>query len=305
MAALLKTSGSSWRDLFRALVHQTMSDDLVDRAGALSFWFLLGFFPMLFAVIGMLSRAGFGSMWQASLMRYVGHALPSSASTLVKQVLTQTAGNRTAWYWLAFALWSVSSATSGLIDSLNVMYGLEESRAWWRAKLLSLVLAIGVVLLVAAALVAGVFSTVGLQKLASGPAIFGTIHIAEWIAAIFVLLFALLCLYRFAPDVRDQRWKWLLPGSVIAAIVWIVASMLFKLYVDRFGNYGRLYGTLGTLVILMFWFYISGIAILIGGEINAIVEDEAAKRRLQGAKRRGQRSWREDHTAAPIIGDSK
>ncbi|MGA8528622.1 MAG: YhjD/YihY/BrkB family envelope integrity protein, partial [Acidobacteriaceae bacterium] len=97
-------------------------------------------------------------------------------------------------------------------------------------------------------------------------------------------------LYRFAPDIQKQKWKWLLPGGIVAAAIWMAASVLFKLYVRHFSHFGLLYGSLGTLIILMLWFYLSGVAILVGGEINALLEDAAAKRGVRGAKRRGQRS---------------
>jgi len=89
--------------------------------------------------------------------------------------------------------------------------------------------------------------------------------------------------------------KWLLPGSIVAALIWMAVSVLFKLYIRHFSDFGRLYGSLGTLIILMFWFYLSGIAILVGGEINAILEDAAAKRRVPGAKRRGQSRLAQRH----------
>ena len=84
----------------------------------------------------------------------------------------------------------------------------------------------------------------------------------------------LFCLYRFAPNEERREWKLLLPGSIVSAILWIVASVLFKLYVRHFSNFGLLYGSLGTLVVLMFWFYLGGVAILIGGEINSTLEDK-------------------------------
>ena len=94
-----------------------------------------------------------------------------------------------------------------------------------------------------------------------------------------LLILALLGLYRFAPDMQEQKWKWLLPGSIVAAVVWMAVSVLFKVYVRHFSHFGLLYGSLGTLIILMFWFYLSGMAILVGGEINAILEE---RRHTQG-----------------------
>jgi membrane protein len=108
-------------------------------------------------------------------------------------------------------------------------------------------------------------------------------------AAAFLLILALLGLCRFAPNIPQQRLKWLLPGSAFAAVVWMVASILFNVYVRHFSHFGLLYGSLSTLIILMFWFYLSGIVILAGGEINAILEDAAAQREIPGVKRCGQR----------------
>jgi membrane protein len=103
-----------------------------------------------------------------------------------------------------------------------------------------------------------------------------------------LLILALLGLYRFAPNLKEQKWKWLLPGSIVAAVTWMAVSVLFKLYVRHFSHFGLLYGSLGTLIILMFWFYLSGAAILVGGVINAIMEDAAAEHSVPGANRRGQ-----------------
>ena len=103
-----------------------------------------------------------------------------------------------------------------------------------------------------------------------------------------LLIVALLGLYRFAPNIQERKWKWLLPGSMVATVTWMAVSVLFKAYIRHFSRFGLLYGSLGTLIILMFWFYLSGAAILVGGVINAILEDAAAEHRVPGAKRRGQ-----------------
>jgi len=110
----------------------------------------------------------------------------------------------------------------------------------------------------------------------------------QWPAAAILVVLALLGLYRFAPNVKAQKWKWLLPGSILATALWLLVSFVFRMYVTHAGNFGVMYGSLGALVILMFWFYLSAVSILIGGEMNAILEDSAAKRKVPGAKRRGQ-----------------
>ena len=288
MATVWKLAGLSWRDIISATWRETISDDVVNRAAALSFWFLMGFFPLLFSVAGMVSMIG-GQGTHGILLEYLGKVLPSSASALIEEVLSQTTG-RGVGLSLLFALWSASSATSGLMDALNSTYDLKESRPWWKARLVSVVLAVatGALLTVAVLLVA--YIPVVLHIVAPGSALIVIWRIAEWPAAACLLFLALLCMYRFAPDVQRQKWKWLVPGSILALVIWLIVSFGFKIYIRNFSNYSMLYGSVGTLIILMFWFYLSGAAILIGGELNAILEDAAAKRQIPGAKQRGQRS---------------
>jgi len=238
----------------------------------------------------MVSRLSSASDSQAILMKYVGEVLPSAASNLVRQVLAQTAVSRRAWFALLFALWSSSSATAGLIETLNQIYDVKESRPWWQRRLIAVGLALAMGVLLTAALMIVVYGPAILHHVLNISSTLFVFKIAQWPAAGFLLILALLGLYRFAPNIRQQRLKWLLPGSVFAAVVWMVASILFKVYVRHFSHFGLLYGSLGTLIILMFWFYLSGIVILAGGEINATLEDAAARHKSPGAKRHGQRS---------------
>jgi len=290
MAVILRLAGLSWRELIRSIWRRAVSNDVVNRAAELAFWFLLGFFPMLLCVTSIVSILSSAPGSQGTLMKYVGEVLPSAASHLVRQVLAQTTGSGRVWFSLIFALWSSSSATSGLIDTLNAIYDLKESRSWWRSRLLAVALAIAMGVLLTAALIVVVYGPLLLHKIAPGWAPLYVWKVAQWPAAAVLLILALLCLYRFAPNIQEQKWKWLLPGSIVAAVIWVAVSDLFKIYVRHFSQFGLLYGSLGTLIILMFWFYLSGIAILVGGELNATLEDAAAKRRVPGAKRRGQRT---------------
>ena len=288
MPALLKLTGLSWRELIRAIWQGSVETNVTNRAAELAFWFLLGFFPMLLSVTGMVSMIGSAPGSQGTLMTYVGEVLPSGASSLVRQVLAQTTGSGRAWFSLLFALWSSSSATSGLIDTLNAIYGLTESRPWWKSRLIAVGLAIALGVLLTAALIILVYGPLILDKISPGSAALYVWKIAQWPAAALLLIIALLGLYRFAPNLKEQKWKWLLPGSMVAAVTWMAVSVLFKMYVRHFSHFGLLYGSLGTLIILMFWFYLSGAAILVGGVINAILEDAAAEHSVPGANRRGQ-----------------
>jgi membrane protein len=290
MGTVLKLAGMSWRELIHTTWRDARKSKIANRAAELAFWFLLGFFPMLMSVTGMVSMLSSAPDSLAILMRYIGEVLPSAASNLVRQVLASTTGSGRAWFALLFALWSSSSATAGLIDTLNEIYDLKESRPWWKFRLIAVGLALAMGVLLTGALIIVMYGPVFLRHVSAGSATFYVWDIAQWPTAAFLLMLALLGLYRFAPNIEEQKLRWLLPGSVFAAVVWMVASVLFKLYVRHISDFGLLYGSLGTLIILMFWFYLSGVVILAGGEINAILEDAAAKHKIAGAKRRGQRS---------------
>ncbi|HLW98555.1 MAG TPA: YihY/virulence factor BrkB family protein [Candidatus Acidoferrales bacterium] len=299
MAVFLKLAASSWRELIRTARRRAAAEKILDRAAELAFWFLMGFFPMLLSVTSMVSMIGSAPGSQGTLMKYVGGVLPSGASKLVGQVLAQTTGSRIAWLSLLFALWSCSSAMAGLIDTLNAIYNLKESRPWWKSRLIAVTLAIAMGVLLTAASIIVVYGPKILRHIARGSVILSVCKIALWPTAALLLILTLLGLYRFAPDIQERKWKWLLPGSIVAAAIWIVVSVLFKVYIRHFSDFGLLYGSLGTLVILMLWFYLSGAAILVGGEINAILEDAAAEHRVPGAKKRGQRSLARRHARNP------
>ena len=227
---------------------------------------------MLVSATSMASMLSSGHNSQGTLVAYIGKVIPSAASSMVGTILAQTANAGRAWLSLIFALWASSSATVGIMDTLNIIYGVKEDRPWWRARLLAMALAAATGVLLTAALVIVVYGPVLLSNLLPVAAAFHIWRLAQWPSAAVLLMMALLCLYRFAPNRHGQQWKRLVPGSVVATAIWIAVSLLFKLYVRHFSDFGILYGSLGTLVVLMFWFYLSGVAILIGGEVNFTLE---------------------------------
>jgi membrane protein len=247
------------------------NDRVLNHAAELAFWFLLGFFPMAVSVVSIAALFHPIGGSQGTLMQYIGKVLPSSASGLVSKILGQTIGGGREWFTLLFALWSTSSATSGVMETLNAISDAREKRSWWKAKLIAVILAIAIGVVLTTALIAVLFGPQLLLRLLPNVAGTDVWKIVQWPGAGLLLVLALLCLYRFAPSAK-QHWTLLIPGSVIAAVIWIIASLVFRLYVRHFSNFGLLYGSLGTLIILILWFYLSGIAILIGGEINAALQ---------------------------------
>jgi membrane protein len=179
-------------------------------------------------------------------------------------------------------------------ESLNAMYGVKESRPFWRVRAAAIGLTITLAVLIISALLLILYG----GEIGEGIAVYfnqGSNFIAVWVIAqvpivlAFVLLsFALI--YYFAPNVYDQKWYWITPGSLIGVSLWLLVSFFFRIYLRYFDSYSVTYGSLGAVIILMFWFYLTGIAILIGGKINAEIENAAAQAGVPEAKHHGEKT---------------
>jgi membrane protein len=194
---------------------------------------------------------------------------------------------------LVGALWSASSGTSTLMTVLNFTYNVKERRAWWKARLVVAVwLTIALAGLLLAALAIILFGGWA-AAMASAHGLGGSATIA-WkivqvpVALCFVVL-AFAVLYYWAPDVEQKRWYWITPGSIIGVLLWVAASAVFRAYLHFFNNYSATYGSLGAVIILLLWFYITSLALLVGAEINATIEHAAAEHGRADAKLKGER----------------
>ena len=160
--------------------------------------------------------------------------------------------------------------------SIEPAYDVEESRAWWKRRLAAVLLTIGLSVLIIGALAlvigGGRLADYLLVVFGFSAAFAWVWKILQWPLALASMLSAFALIYYFAPDVRDQDWKWITPGSVIGVVLWLFASFGFKGYLHFFNSYSATYGSLGAVIILMLWLYLTGLAVLIGGEINAEIE---------------------------------
>jgi membrane protein len=240
MARSLKAIRSRSLEIAHGVWLRTNNDRVLNRAAELAFWFLLGSFPMAVSVVSIASLFHPIGGSQGALMQYIGKVLPSSASGLVSTILGQTTGQGREWFTLLFALWSTSSATSGVMETLNAISDTKEQRSWWKAKVIAVILAIATGVLLTTALIAVLFGPELLLHLLPSVAGADVWKVAQWPAAGLLLVLALLCLYRFAPSAK-QRWTQIIPGSVIAAVIWIIASVVFRLYIRHFSGFGMLY----------------------------------------------------------------
>jgi membrane protein len=298
VASLWRLGGQTWGQLAKRVWTDIGKDDIFGRAAQLSYYFLLALFPLLLfltSVIGVLLGSGTGL--RHSLFNYLAKVLPSSASELVSttmiEVTTSSGGGKISFGILA-ALWAASAGMGAISESLNVAYHVKETRPWWKQRLTAIGLTVALSILIISALVLVLSGGKIADYLALNYGFGFTFALAwkivQWPIVLAFLLTGFASIYYWAPDLRDQNWRWVTPGSVIAVILWLLVSFAFRLYLHFFNSYSKAYGSLGAVIILMLWFYFTGLAILIGGEVNSDIEAAAAAEGAAEAKGKGEKT---------------
>jgi membrane protein len=276
-----------WVHIVRRSWEAAKTDNISLVAAGVAFYAFLALFPMLIAAVliyGLVADP-------ADVQRQVdelGSALPSEAETLLRNQMHAIASTSNSALGTGLviavlgALWSSSGGVNGLITAINIAFGETETRGVIRLRGLSLLLTLGAVLFVVIAVVLiavvpAVADVVGLGAL-------GRLltEVVRWALLVAAVLMALALLYRIAPNRDAPRLQWASIGSIVATAIWIFASLAFSLYVDNFGNYGKTYGSLAGVVVLMLWLYVSAFIVLLGAEINGEAERQTAKDRVRG-----------------------
>ncbi|MBC8028673.1 MAG: YihY/virulence factor BrkB family protein [Pyrinomonadaceae bacterium] len=298
MASLWKLGGLSWKELGKRVWGEIEEDEVFGRAAQLAYYFLLALFPLLLfltSVIGLVMGSETGL--RQSLFDYLGKVLPASASQLVSttvfEVTSASGGGKIAFGILA-ALWAASNGMGAITQALNIAYDVDESRAWWKQRLTAIGLTVALSLLIISALLIVLYGGRIADYVAASYGFGETFAIAwkivQWPIALAFVLLAFALIYYFAPDVRDQKWIWVTPGAVLGVGLWLLVSFSFRLYLHFFDSYSKTYGALGAVIVLMLWLYLTGAAILIGGELNSEIEHAAAKEGAPGAKEEGEKA---------------
>ena len=301
-----KLGGLSVGQLGKRLWNEINDDEVFDRSAALAYYFVFALFPLMlfmFAILGMI--AGPGTQIRNELMSYLGRILPGSASGLIDQVVTQTtqasSGGKLS-LGILLALWSASAGVVAMMNGLNAVYEVKETRSFIKTRAIALGLTIGLSVLVISALAiilygGSIANWIG-TTLHMGSAFTITWSIVQWPLAVFFLVLSFALVYYFAPNVEQPHWAWLTPGALVGVILWIVASFAFKIYLSFSNTYSATYGSIGAVIILMLWFYVSGLSLLIGGEINSEVEFAAAEHGDPQAKARGAKTTGQSQPSA-------
>ncbi|HET6977964.1 MAG TPA: YihY/virulence factor BrkB family protein [Pyrinomonadaceae bacterium] len=309
MASLWKLGGLGWRELGKRVWAEIQGDNVFGRAAELSYYFLLALVPFLIfltSVIGIVLGSGTGT--RHALFDYLARIMPPSAFQLIDntmyEVSTASGGGKLSFGILA-ALWAASNGLGAITESLNTAYDLKESRPWWKQRLTAIGLTTALSVLIIGALVLVVAGGHIAEWLAArygfGPVFPTTWKIIQWPAVLACMTFAFALIYYFAPDFRKQSWQWLTPGSVIGVVLWLLVSLGFRVYLHFFNSYSATYGSLGAVIVLMLWLYLTGAAVLIGGEINSEIENAAAQRGEPDAKEKGEKAPNEKNGAVQPV----
>ena len=296
--SIWKLGGLSWRTLLKHVWTEIYQGALLTHAAALSFYFLLALFPLLLFLITMLGFfTQYGTELRAQMLSILSGVVPRSASTLIYTTVDEIGSNADSGklsFGLLTALWVASSGIGAISESLNAMYGVKESRPFWKVRVAAIGLTIMIAVLIISALLFILFggeigeAVANYFNQSSHFATLWTLAQVPIVLAFVLLAFALI--YYFAPNVYDQKWYWITPGSIIGVLLWLLVSLLFRIYLRYFDSYSLTYGSLGAVIVLMLWFYLTGVAILIGGKINAEIENAAANIGVPGAKHHGEKA---------------
>jgi membrane protein len=298
----------SWSELVRRTRHEFMADNCLGLAAQLAYYLLLALVPTLVFLIALTSYLPADVMNQ--MITSVQTIAPPEMTQIIRDQLTSIAQRENGGlltFGFLFALWSSSSAVVAVCDALNQAYDIEEARPWWKVRLTGILLTLGLAAFIVVALglvLAGPLAAEWLaQRTGLGVAFEWSWQILQWPIVIALVATALGLLNYFGPD-ADQDWEWVTPGAVLATLLWLVASLAFKFYVSNFANYNEIYGSLGGIIVLMLWFYISGMAILGGAEMNAELEHASPHGRDPGEKVPGEKKQLGARAARTFAGET-
>jgi membrane protein len=280
-------------------------DNLSDAAAALTYYSVLSIFPALIALVSIVGIVGDPQTVTSALTDVVSSIGPASAVETFKGPIEEVTKNRGAAGILlvagiASALWAASAYVGGFMRASNVIYEVEEGRSFIKLRPLQMLVTLVLVLLLALVLVALVLTGPVASQVGSAIGVSDTAvtvwNIAKWPVLLAVVLLMIALLYYSSPNAKLPGFKWVTPGSVLAVLVWLVASAAFAFYVANFGSYNKTYGALGGVVVFLVWLWITNVAILLGAELNA---EHERSRELEAGVPGAERELQLGHRSEP------
>ena len=299
-----RSRATGWWPTIKRTVNEFRDDNMTDWAAALTYYGLLALFPALIALVSILGLFGDPERTTSSITDIVTEIGPNTAADTFEGPIESITSNRgTAgvlfFVSLGVALWSASSYVSAFTRAQNVIYETSEGRSFWKLRplqvLVTLVMVILVALVALALVLTGPVVDAVAEPIGVGQEAVDVWSIAKWPVLVLAVLLIFAVLYYTTPNVKLRGFKFITPGSVFALLLWLLASVAFATYVSQFGSYDKTYGTLGGLVVLLIWLWISNIALLLGAELNAERErDLQLQKGMPGAEKQLQLERREE-----------
>jgi membrane protein len=295
----LPGKGMSWKRFLKDLAGEISADNVTDLAAAVTYYGILALFPFLLFIVALASVI-IQPADAERLVEQLATVAPPAVTEILGARLKQL-GEQENVTLLGFgavaAIWAASGGVNALVGALNRTYDVKEGRPWWKVRALAILMTLvsGALALVAA-LVA--IATAPLADLVGGPlgVAIGWLRLP---VAGLVMMFLWALIYYVLPDV-EQRFRFITPGSVVGVVLWVAASWGFSKYVTSFGSYDKTYGSLGGVIVLVLWMWISSLVLLVGAEMNALVEHRSPEGKRQGAKRKSDTGLAPVATSVPV-----
>ena len=271
-----------WKDILLRIWKNIGKDRVVVVAAGVTFYSILALFPAIAALVALYGLFADPAAITSHLDSIAG-VVPGGAIEVMRDQITRVASQGRTTLGVTFivsllmSLWSANAGIKSLFDALNLVYNESEKRSFVKLNLVSLTFTLLAILFVLLAISAMVVVPIVLNFLGLGGATEMIFKIARWPALFVVVALALAVIYRYGPSREKPRWRWISWGSALAAVCWIGVSILFSWYAEHFGSYNKIYGSLGAIIAFMFWFWLSIIVVLIGGEINAETEHQTVR----------------------------
>jgi membrane protein len=266
-----------WGELLKRTYREMMEDDALGLAAQLAYYFFLALFPAILCVLAIASFLPLENFTD-DVVNSLGRFAPAEMVSLIREQmirLSQSNNGGLIGIGLIGAIWSSSSALVSIIGALNRAYDIEESRPTWKVRVTAIALTIGLALFIVLSFTLVIAGPEIADFLAAhlgfGQAFLWTWNILQWPIAFALVVTGIGLVYYFAPD-AEQDWAWITPGSLIAAVLWLLASLAFRFYAVNFGNYQATYGAVAGVILLLLWFYISGLVLILGAEVAAEIE---------------------------------
>ncbi len=285
-------------DFFKLTSKEVSEDHVSAFAGNLTYKTLFAIFPFFTFLLSLLGLFNAKSLVN-SMIDYLSGVMPESAATFIEDQLlsitrsqAESAFTLSAIISIALALWGVSGAFRSIMEAMNVMYEVEEDRPFWKVYGLSIFMSLAVIILMLGAFGIVIFGGSvggGLAGAIGLGSVFQTVwSIVQWPIVACIVLFTFALIYYFAPAAK-QKFSWISPGAVLAFVFWLIFSLLFSFYVGNFGSYSATYGSLAGVIILMLYIYYSALIMLVGAEMNQVIEWH-----IPGGKDEGEKVPEED-----------